>query len=160
MKRIETRQRAGAAAVEAAIVFPVLLILIFGILVGGTGVFRYQQVACEAREAARWASVRGADYQRQTNQTSPTQQQIFDQAVLPYAPNMDATALSIQVEWINGVTNTATAWDASTKEVRSITSTGQYVSNSVRVTVQYQWSPGMLWTSMTLQSVTQIPMSF
>ncbi len=145
---------------EAVIVFPILVLLVFGLLVGGTGVFRYQQVACQAREAARWASVRGGDYQMETNQTSPTQQQIFEQAVLPFATGMDPSAITVQVEWINNATNTALLWDSSSKSVRSITSTGQYVSNGVRVTVQFQYMPGLLWSPMTIQSVTEIPMSF
>ncbi len=139
---------------------PIFMLLVCGLLVGGTGVYRYQQVACHAREAARWACVRGADYQRQTQQTSPTEQQILDLAVLPYAVGMDPSALTVQVQWVNNGNNTVLSWDASSKEVRSITSSGQYVSNMVRVTVQYQWTPGLFWSPMTLQSVTDVPMSF
>jgi Flp pilus assembly protein TadG len=160
MKRHKGDNRGGAVVVEAAIVFPVLLLLLCGLMVGGTGVFHYQQVEFQACEAARWASVRGSDYRKQTNQTSPTQQQILQQAVLKYAPNMDPTAISIQVEWINNATNTTMAWDASPKDVRSITASGEYFTNTVRVTVQYQYSPGMFWSPMTIQSVSEAPMSF
>ena len=160
MVPIKPKCRTGAVALEAAIVLPVLLLLILGLIVGGTGVFRYQQVACQAREAARWACVRGSDYQKQTQQSSPSQQQILEQAVRPFATGMDPAALSIQVQWIDNGTNTAWAWDSASKNVRSITSSGQYISNSVSVTVQYQYTAGLFWSPMTLQSVTQVPMSF
>ena len=59
MMRGNTCRRRGAAAVEFAAVAPVLILLLFGTVVGGLGIFRYHQVATLAREAARYASVRG-----------------------------------------------------------------------------------------------------
>ena len=53
------------------------------LIVGGLGVFHYQQTACLAQEAARWASVRGGDYQKDTDQASPTTQQILQQVTEP-----------------------------------------------------------------------------
>ena len=67
---------------------PVYLLLLLSLIVGGLGVFHYQQTACLAQEAARWASVRGSDYQKDTNQPSPTTQQILQQ-VTPLAVGMD-----------------------------------------------------------------------
>jgi Flp pilus assembly protein TadG len=160
MKLVINYRRGGAVVAEAAIVLPLLLLLLCGLMVGGTGVFRYQQVEFQACEAARWASVRGSDYQRQTNQTSPTQQQILQQVVLQYAPNMDPTALFIKVEWINNATNTAMSWDSSPKDVRSITTSGEYITNTVRVTVHYWYSPGLFWDPMIITSVSEAPMSF
>jgi Flp pilus assembly protein TadG len=145
--------------VESAIVFPVVLVLFFGLIVGGIGIFRYQQVACLAQEAARWASVRGGDYQKDTDQNSPTQAQIRDQAVLPLAVSMDTNQLSVQVEWVDQGSNTSTDWDAATKDVKSLTPQGEYVNNSVRVTVTYNWSPGILIGPLTLSSQCEVPMS-
>jgi Flp pilus assembly protein TadG len=142
-----------------AVVIPVLLLLMCGLIVGGIGVFRYQQVGCIAREGARWASVRGADYAADTGLASPTTQQIISNGVLPLAVSMDPTRITVQVEWIDQSSNTAWNWDASPKNVRSITATGEYVTNTVQVTVTYVWSPGIFWDPMTLQSVTQMPMS-
>src|SRR5438093_1249278 len=127
------RQRSGATLVEAAIVFPVLIFLILGVIVGGMGVFHYQQAACLAQEAARYASVRGGGYQRDTNQDSPTTAQIL-QAVLPFAPTLDAEHLSLTVLWVDQGTGTGSDWDAASKDVKSITPGGEYVSNTVRVT--------------------------
>ena len=56
-----TRQRRGATLVEAAIVLPVFLALVLGMLDLGIGVLRYHLVGEAARLAARQAAVRGAD---------------------------------------------------------------------------------------------------
>lgn len=50
------RQR-GDGLVEFALVLPVLLLLVFGILDGGRAVYAYHVVANSAREGARYASV-------------------------------------------------------------------------------------------------------
>ena len=43
-------RRHGTHALECAVVFPVVFLLLFGLLIGALGVFRYQQVASLARE--------------------------------------------------------------------------------------------------------------
>src|SRR5438132_4562168 len=63
-----TRRRRGTTLVEAAIVIPVTLFVVFGLVVGGVGVFRYQQVAHLAREAARFAAVHGGLYAQENAQ--------------------------------------------------------------------------------------------
>lgn len=159
MTRIVPTRRHGVAAVEAAVVLPVLFLLIFGLVVGGMGVFHYEQVACLAREGARWASVRGSQYANETNQMSPTQQQIIEQAILPMAVGMDPAAIIVQIVWVDQGTNTAWSWDTASKEFRSITASGEYVSNTVQVTVSYQYTPGLFWGPITVQSVSKMPMS-
>jgi Flp pilus assembly protein TadG len=154
------RRRFGSQTVEAAIVFPVLLFLLLGLILGGMGVFRYQQVACLAQEAARYACVRGGDYQDDNNQDSPSQDQILQQAVLPMAVGMDPGSLSLHVQWIDQGTSTVQDWDAASKDVKSLTQQGEYVTNTVRVTVTYQWSPGLFIGTTTLQSVCEVPMSY
>jgi Flp pilus assembly protein TadG len=47
----------GAAAVEFALVFPLLIVLLFGILVFGLVFFQWQGVQAAAREGARMASL-------------------------------------------------------------------------------------------------------
>jgi Flp pilus assembly protein TadG len=147
-------------AVETAVVLPVLLFLMLGLVVGGTAVFRHEQVACLAREAARCACVRGGDYNRDTDQDCPTRQQILERAVLPAAVGMDPDDLSLRVQWIDQATSQATDWDAAPKDVKSVTALGEYVSNTVRVTVTYQWSPGILLGTISLQSVCEVPMAY
>src|SRR5262245_32113567 len=100
-------RRPGAVLVESAVVYPLLFLLLFGVIVGGLGVFRYQQVACQAREAARYACVHGADWQRETKQACPTAAQIREDVVLPLAAGMDPSKLTVKVEWIDETSGTA-----------------------------------------------------
>src|SRR5262245_17814420 len=136
--------RTGAMTLEAGIVLPVMVFLQLMLVVGGMGVFRYQQVACLAREAARYTSVRGSQYNQTTDQASPTQNEILQNAVTPLAVGMETTKISIQIEWINGVTGDVVAWDTSKKTPRTLTNTSVAFTNSVRVRVSYDWTPGIL----------------
>jgi Flp pilus assembly protein TadG len=147
-------------AVEAALVQPVMLFLLLALVVGGMGVFRYQQVVCQAREAGRWAAVRGSDWQKNTGQASPTQDQIYQQAVAPFLSGMDAKSLSFQVFWVDQKTGTAVPWDKARKDPQSLTKTGDYVTNTVRVIVTYQFSPEVFFlSSIQLSSTSEFPMS-
>jgi Flp pilus assembly protein TadG len=155
----QSERRRGSAAVEAAIVFPVLMFLLLALIVGGIGVFRYQQVALLSQEASRWASVRGADFQKDADAPSPTRDQILQQAALPLAVGMDPSQLSLQVQWIDQGNGTVQDWDSAPKYVKSQTPKGEWVTNTVRVTVTYQWAPGLLVGPLTLTSCCEGPMS-
>jgi Flp pilus assembly protein TadG len=152
-------RRTGATALETALVFPIVLFLFLDLIVGGIGVFRYQQVACLAQEAARWTCVRGCAYQKDADQASPTRDQILQSAVLPLAVGMDPSQISLQVEWINQADNTSQDWDSAPKDIKSMTAQGEYVTNTVRVTVTYTWSPGILMGPFTFTSQCEVPMS-
>src|ERR1043165_3670203 len=56
-------RRSGIATVEFAVTSAVTLFLIVALMVGGLGVYRYQEVAHLAREGARYASTHGGQYQ-------------------------------------------------------------------------------------------------
>lgn len=153
--------RRAAVTVETAIMLPVLLIMLLGILVGGMGVFRYQQIASLSREAARHAAVRGASWQLETGRTSPTGDQILNDVVRSRAVSMDPGKLALTIEWIDGVTGAVVAWDDSSKAPRSITAAGEPVANRLRVTVTYRWMPEWFLTGpITMQSVSEVPTSF
>ncbi len=161
MLQYALRSRRAALAVEGAIVYPVVIFLLLLMIIGGMGVFRFQQVACLAREAARWSSVRGSDYQKDTGKTAPTQDQILQNVVLPLAVGMDPQDVSIKVQWINGVTGQVVDWDASTKTPTTQASDGTVVTNTVRVTITYRWSATLgLIDPLNLKSVSEMPMSF
>ena len=54
--------RSGATLVESAIIYSAAFTLLFGLVIGGLGIFRYQEVAHLAREGARYASTHGGKY--------------------------------------------------------------------------------------------------
>lgn len=56
----------GQTIVELALVFPLFVMLLFGIIILGLGVFYQQQLTNAAREAARYASIHSATAQRPT----------------------------------------------------------------------------------------------
>jgi hypothetical protein len=139
------RARAGTILVESALIYPVLFLLILGVILLGISVFRYQQVSHISREASRWASVHGAEYEKDTiqaNQNSAdwatpgrraaTADDIYNFAILPQAAGLPRGALTY------AVTQDATprpkyyAGDYGT-----ITSTGTNTDGSVTVTVTW-----------------------
>jgi Flp pilus assembly protein TadG len=161
MRLRSAAQRPGALTVEAAVVLPVMLFLFLMIISGGVAVLRYQQTVMLACEAARYASVHGQQYQQATGNASPTQAQIFQNAVVPMAAGMNANSLTIQVFLVNPTTAMATAWDNSNKGPWSLTATSQPVNNHVRITIDYPWTPGFIVPgTITLSSTCEIPMSF
>ena len=148
-------------ALEGAVVYGAVMVLLLALVLGGFAVFRYEQVACQAREAARWASVRGGNWQQEVNKPSPTQQQILDNAVLPLAAGMDTAKITIRVQWIDQSTGKATDWDSAPRDVRSLTAGGSYVTNTVRVSVSYEYSPQFFVTGpLTVTSTSEVPMSY
>jgi len=62
MERLFARRRLarGQTLVETALVLPLFLMVVFGIIVLGTGLFYQQQVVNAAREAARYAAIHSA----------------------------------------------------------------------------------------------------
>jgi len=155
------RLRRGAVAVEAAMVYPVLMFLMLTLVIGAVGVFHYQQVAAQAREAARWSAVRGSDWSKETDLPSPTRDQIVQQTVMPLAASMDQANLSVRIDWINGADGTAIDWDTAPRSRFSQNAANQFVANRVRVTVTYQWLPQWLGIGpVRLHSVSEIPMAF
>ena len=154
----QTPRRLGAVTIEMAIVLPVLLVLLLGILVGGMGVFRYQLVACQAREAARYASVRGADWQLDAGVSPLLQDDVVKNVVHPLATTMDLTQLTVKMEWVDQGAGTVKYWDSSPKYVKTLTPDGEYVTAAVRVTVSYTWYPEYFLGPCTLTSVCEIPM--
>lgn len=136
MKRRDTTdRRKGAVAVEVAIVAPLTFLIIIGLLVGGFGVFRYQQVASLAREGARWASVRGPQSQRHLKKKAPTADEVFQNAILPRAVSLDRSKLKYAV-----------AWNAD--------------NTVVTVQLTYEWLPERIFFPIIFRSVSEMPISY
>jgi Flp pilus assembly protein TadG len=130
-KRCPTNRRRGATTVEFAICCPVVFFFCFATIVGGLGVFRYQQTAELAREAARWASVHGGQYEAETGNPAATANDIYVNAIEPMAATLNLSRLSYQV-----------TWDKSNMPL-SVLETSQVQGNKVTVKVTYQWFPEM-----------------
>lgn len=61
---MKQRRRSGTTLVESAFVYPLLFFIFLSMIIGGIGVFRYQEMAALAREASRYASTHGAQYRK------------------------------------------------------------------------------------------------
>ena len=75
----------GVAAVEFALILPVLALLLFGVLEFGRVWSQYQVFQGAAREGARCAAVQATDF------SDCEIQPAIDQAAEPYDPNGNAT---------------------------------------------------------------------
>jgi Flp pilus assembly protein TadG len=113
------RRRSGAAVVEAAIVLPVLILLLYVIFCGALMVLAVDEVDQAAREGARWASVRGWSYEFSTQKPAATADDIRN-FTLAQPVTLDTSLMTV-----------TPTWQASNR-------VGQYVT----VEVQYAW-PGM-----------------
>ena len=90
---LNRKVRRGTVLAEAAFVYPVLFLILLGIILLSIVVFRYQQVAHTSREASRWASVHGDAYAKDPLNTTPgkraaTPQDVYDNAIAPFAAGM------------------------------------------------------------------------
>jgi len=145
------KRRRAASLVEFALVGPLVLLIVIGLIVGGMGVYRYQQVATMAREGSRWASVHGAQYARETGKPAATADDVYNQEVVPRAAGMDASKLSANV-----------TWNTDNNPYHTVVSNGQVVpvANTVTVTVTYQWIPEAIFGGATLTSTSTTTMAY
>ena len=149
-RRFDRPRRSGFALTESVFVLPVLLFLIFSTVVGGYGIFRYQQIAMLAREGARYASVHGGQYQLETGNTAATPQDVYNNAITPFATNLDLSQMSYSVTWNanNMPYNVSNDYETPT-------------GNTVTVKVSYNWIPELyLIGPITLSSTSTMPMSY
>jgi Flp pilus assembly protein TadG len=133
MLRLLSHHRRGATTVEFAIVCPIAFFLIFATIIGGLGIYRYQQVAALAREGARYAQVHGGQYAQETGNPAATPADIYNKAILPHAVALDPDHLTYTVTWNRD------NFPLSIINDNYETPTG----NTVTVTVNYQWFPEM-----------------
>jgi len=149
--RISRKQRRAATVLEFAIIGPLAMLLIIGAMVGGLGVFRCQQVAMLAREGSRWASTHGADYALETGNAAASSTDVLNQAILPAAVGLDRSKLSHTV-----------TWNSSNSPTHSATVNGKTVevSNTVTVTVNYNWLPEAYLGGINFSSSSTSVMSY
>jgi Flp pilus assembly protein TadG len=143
-------RRRGTTTVEFAITCPIAFFLVFATIIGGLGVFRYQQVAALAREGARWASVHGADYEDETDNPAATPADVFTNAILPASVTLDPSQLTYSV-----------TWNRSNQPLEVDEEYEKPMGNTVTVTVTYQWFPELyLVGPFTLSSTSTAQMIY
>lgn len=149
--RLHEQHRRAATMVEFAIVGSATFLILLGLLVGGLGVFRYQQVARLARDASRWASVHGTQYAKDTSNSAATPQDVYNQVIAPNATDLDLSHVTYSV-----------TWNSSNSPYHTATVNGQQanVANTVTVTVTYQWIPEAILGGITLSSTSVSVMSY
>ena len=149
--RLQRQVRTGATVVECAIVYPATFLLVLGLIVGGLGIFRYQEMSSLARRAARYASVHGTEYARTMRTTPPTPEQIYNEAIKPYAISLDPNRLTYTV-----------TYDRENAPATPDIKAGDVVlrGNTVKVTVSYFWVPEAFLGGVTLSSTSVMPMSY
>jgi Flp pilus assembly protein TadG len=151
--------RPAATLVEFAVVAPVTFLLLLGLLIGGMGIFRYQEVAFLAREASRWACVHGAQYAKDTGKPSASPDDgnwsggsgqctlLYNNVIRPKATALDLSKLTYQASW-------------NTDNTQYHTVNGNRVTNAVTVTVTYRWIPEAYLGGITFNSTSVALMSY
>ena len=174
LPRPSSCRRSAGVIVEAAIVLPVTLLLILGLLVGGLGVFRYQEVAHLGRLTARYALTHGGQYAQDNAAaiqagTLPAvdENYLAQKGAAANAVALDGRKLKVSVTI---TTHTGTYdWDdtadtnnrAPISTYRDANNNLVYVTNTVSVTVSYSWVPEVyLVGPITLTSTSVMPMSY
>lgn len=166
LKRRHTR-RSAATAVEFAVVGAVTFFLLFALLIGGMGVFYYQEVAHLAREGSRYASVHGGQYHLDGVDTRTGVPQVDSSAdVANYLQTrmvaLNPNLLSVTASWSAPAGYTPNNMPYYDDTNPNLVPPGQNVINNyVTVTVSYQWSPILYLTGpITLTSTSKVQMSY
>ena len=161
------RRRRAATLVESAVVYSLTFFLCLALLVGGLGVFRYQEVAQLAREGARYASTHGGKYQADGQpQATGVPAVASSSDLLTYlkaeAVTLDPSQLQVSVSWSGAGSVTPSNYPYYVDTDPNLVPPGQVVvRNNVTVTVSYQWLPELyLVGPLTLTSTAQMPMSY
>lgn len=129
--RISSSRHHGGVAIEAAVILPVAFYLLLTLVVGGMGVFRYQEMAALAREAARYGATHGGLYRKNNNLSVGTaatwRTDIYDNAISPRMVSLDTNAFSYTITWpdVSTMPGVPDNWPGST----------------ITVTVSYTWHP-------------------
>jgi Flp pilus assembly protein TadG len=147
--RIHRPTRPAATTVEAAVIYPVVFLLLIGLLVGAQGIFVYHQTSHLARVAARYASVHGTQWAKDTGNTAASPTDIYNNAILPQVAGLDLSRLSYSVTYNQSNIPYSTS---------IVNGTVVGTRNTVSVTVSYQWQPIAYFVNNTLSSTSVMPM--
>jgi Flp pilus assembly protein TadG len=142
--------RPGASVVECAIVLPLTFFLLFALVVGAMGIFRYQEVASLAREGARYASTHGYQYRKDANLPTGTtvdwKTDTYNNAIAPRMVALDPAQLTYDVKWPDVVNQPGKP--------------DNWPGSKVDVTVNYDWLPELyLIGPIRLTSTSSMPIT-
>lgn len=159
--------RHGAVTVEFALTCGVAFLLILGMIIGGLGVFRYEEVAHLAREGARHASTHGGKYAQDgmpaaTGVPAIASSSDMRNYLLPRSTILDPNYTQVSVAWSAPDTINPRNWPAYVDPDPTLVPPGQKtIRNYVTVTVTYQWMPeAFLIGPINLTSTSTMPMSY
>jgi hypothetical protein len=165
-------KRTAALTLECVVIYPVFFFIVLATFIGGMGIFQYQQIGHVAREAARYASTHGGEYAQENASAisgnklpNVTEDYLKKNVVTPQLTWIDTSRVQ-QTVMFNQPSG-STGWDATTNRwpnslwTDPSTNTVNSVTNTVSVTVSYQWYPlGYLAGPITLQSTSVMPMCY
>ena len=137
--RARLRREEGATLLEFALSISIFLAVTFGIMILCMSLFTYEYVDFAAREAVRWAAVRGSDCSLNST-TMPDCNASGDQITayvqsLKY-PIVNPANVKVNSVWLKPNASPPTAWTACT----SSDSTCNAPGDAVKVTVSYQYN--------------------
>jgi Flp pilus assembly protein TadG len=166
LNRNHTPRRA-ATAVEFAVVGSLTFFLLFALMVGAMGVFKYQEVAYLAREGSRYASTHGGQYHQDgIDQLTGVPQVATSADMTNYIQTrivaLDHTLLKVAVSWSAPAGYTPNNLPVYDDTDPTLVPPGQIaILNYVTVTVTYNWTPIMyLVGPISLTSTSKVQMSY
>lgn len=164
--RVSTARK-GATILEFAVIAPATFLVLLGLIVGGLGVFRYQEVAHLAREATRYASTHGGQYIRDGLPASTGVSAISsDSDIQAYLASktvgLDPAKLTVTITWSSPNTINPRNMPSYVDTDTSLVPPGQkVVQNYVTVTVTYDWMPEVFVVGpVRLTSSSTVAMSY
>jgi Flp pilus assembly protein TadG len=148
------RQR-GTTLLESAVMISVLLLMMFGVVGFGTALYTYHFVSNTAREATRWASVRGSTCPLNLP-SLPDGCPAADTDVNAYVQNL-STGIGLDPTKVT----TTTTWVAPPNNLAVCTTQPNSPGCVVKVQVQYsfQFLFPLLPSGFTMQSTSQMVIS-
>jgi Flp pilus assembly protein TadG len=165
--RMTRTSRSGVSVVQFAISASVVFLLTLGLIVGGFGVFRYQEVAHLAREGARYASTHGGQYTldgrpAQTGVPAVASASDVQNYLLPRTTLLDPNFVQVSIDWSSPAALSPRNMPIYTDSDPTLVPPAQKtIRNNVSVTVTYQWMPEVyLVGPITLSSTSTMPMTY
>jgi Flp pilus assembly protein TadG len=128
----EIRDDAGSSLIESAVSFVFLVAAMFGIFQMSLALFAYHYVSDEAREASRYASVRGSQCTNLTN-CGATSAEIQSYIQGTAFPGINMSNVGVTATWLSASTSQPTTWSACNNQCDA-------PGNQVKVVVTYPFS--------------------